>query len=149
MTESNPSISVLLQESRKFPPPPGFQKSAWVKDESIYGKAARDPEAFWAGWAKELEWIKPWKKVLEWNPPRAKWFVDGKINVCVNCVDRHVNAASGSKDRRNKAALIWEGEPGDTRTLTYGDLYREVNQFAGVLRKLGIQKATASPFISP
>ena len=85
--------------------------------------------------AGELEWTKPWSKVLEWEPPNARWFVDGKLNVSVNCVDRHVRTW-----RRNKAALIWEGEPGDTRTLTYWDLYREVNRFGNVLRKLGVGK---------
>ena len=78
---------------------------------------------------------QPWKKGLEWKPPHAQWFIDGKINISVNCVDRHVRGA-----RRNKAALIWEGEPGDTRTLTYWDLYREVSKFANVLRKLGVRK---------
>ena len=98
-------------------------------------EAAKDPEAFWAGFAKELEWIKPWSKVLEWNPPDAKWFVGGKLNVSANCLDRHVRTA-----RRNKAAFIWEGEPGDRRTLTYFDLYRQVCQFANVLKSLGVKK---------
>ncbi len=136
----NASIEALLQEGRKFPPSPEFSRHAWAKDPSIYEKAAKDPEAFWAGWAKELHWTQPWKQVLEWKPPRAKWFLGGKINACVNCVDRHVISGKGFHSRRNKAAVIWEGEPGDTKTLTYGDLYREVNQFANVLRKLGIKK---------
>jgi acetyl-CoA synthetase len=142
MTENKPadSIEVLFQEDRKFPPQPSFQKTAWMRDESIYQTAAKDPEAYWANWAKELDWSKPWKKVLEWKAPRAKWFIDGKINACVNCVDRHVFASDPQKNLRNKAAIIWEGEPGDTRTLTYWDLYREVNQFANVLKKLGIKK---------
>ncbi len=139
MTNPSPSIEVLMEEERRFPPPVAFQKSAWVKDESVYEKAAKNPEAFWAEWAKELYWTAPWKKILDWKPPRAKWFVDGKINVSVNCADRHV-FGSGVENRRNKAAIIWEGEPGDTRTLTYWDLYREVNRFAGVLKKLGIKK---------
>ena len=139
MTKSAPSIEVLLEEERRFPPPPAFQRSARVKDESVYEKASRDPESYWADWARELHWTKPWKKVLEWKPPHAKWFLDGKINASVNCVDRHV-FSSENPSRRNKAAIIWEGEPGDTRTLTYWDLYREVSRFAGVLKKLGIKK---------
>ena len=85
--------------------------------------------------ARELEWIEPLERVLEWKSPDAKWFVGGKLNASVNCVDRHVQTA-----RRNKAAIIWEGEPGDRRTLTYCDLYREVNQFANVLKRLGVKQ---------
>ncbi|HEY9479614.1 MAG TPA: AMP-binding protein, partial [Gemmatimonadaceae bacterium] len=128
-------IDVLLQEDRKFPPPEEFARSADVSSSEIYDRAARDPEAFWAAQAGELEWSKPWSKVLDWNPPWAKWFVGGKLNASVNCLDRHVRTA-----RRNKAALIWEGEPGDKRTLTYWDLYREVCQFANVLKSLGVGK---------
>lgn len=143
MTESkvaNPSIEVLLQEERTFPPPVTFQKAARIKDPQIYEKAAKDPEAYWAEWAKQLDWIRPWKNVLKWKPPFAKWFVDGKINACINCVDRHVFSGTGRHPRRNKAAILWEGEPGDTRVLTYWELYRGVNRFAGVLLKLGIKK---------
>lgn len=129
-------IDVLLQENRKFPPPPAFTKSANVSTAKIYEEAARDPEKFWAGEARQLEWIKPWTKVLEWNPPHAKWFIGGKINVAANCVDRHLNGP-----RRDKAALIWEGEPGDERILTYAELHREVCRFANVLKKLGVRKA--------
>ncbi|MEP6857363.1 MAG: acetate--CoA ligase [Gemmatimonadales bacterium] len=132
MTED---IDVLLQENRKFEPPGEFTLTANVSSPGIYQNAERDTEKFWAEQARELEWIKPWKKVLDWKPPHAQWFIDGKINVAVNCVDRHVRGS-----RRNKAALIWEGEPGDTRTLTYWDLYREVSKFANVLRKLGVKK---------
>ena len=114
-------IDVLLQENRKFEPPPEFRLTANVSAPEIYDKANLDYEKFWAEQARELEWIKPWKKVLEWKPPHAEWFVGGKLNVSVNCIDRHVRGA-----RRNKAALIWEGEPGDRRTLTYWDLYCEV-----------------------
>jgi acetyl-CoA synthetase len=101
----------------------------------VYARADRDPEAFWAAFASELEWSTPWKTVLEWTPPHAKWFVGGTLNASVNCVDRHVRGA-----RRNKAALIWEGEPGDRRTLTYFDLYRQVSQFANVLKSLGVTR---------
>ncbi len=128
-------IETLLQEGRQFAPPDSFREKETVGDESVYREAAEDREGFWARMAGELEWTKPWSKVLEWEPPNARWFVDGKLNVSVNCVDRHVRTW-----RRNKAALIWEGEPGDTRTLTYWDLYREVNRFGNVLRKLGVGK---------
>jgi acetyl-CoA synthetase len=116
-------IEALLQEGRQFAPPDSFREKATVADEAVYREAAEDREGFWARMAGELEWMKPWSKVLEWKPPHARWFVDGKLNVSVNCLDRHVRTW-----RRNKAALIWEGEPGDTRTLTYWDLYREVNR---------------------
>ena len=129
------TIDVFLQEKRQFPPPESFRKTAWVKDEKVYEEASRDPEAFWARFAEELVWIKKWGRVLEWKPPNARWFVGGKINVSVNCVDRWVKT-----ELCNKAAIIWEGEPGDRRTLTYRDLYREVNQFANVLKKLEVKK---------
>ena len=133
--QSTPEISALLQEDRVFEPSAEFVQQALVKDAAVYEEADRDPEGFWARFAHELEWSQPWSRVLEWNPPHAKWFVDGKINASVNCVDRHVRTA-----RRNKAALIWEGEPGDRRTLTYWDLYQEVNRFANVLKGLGVGK---------
>jgi acetyl-CoA synthetase len=131
----SPEIEALLKEDRSFPPADEFRSRALVNDSAIYAAAAKDPEAFWAGFAKELEWIRPWSKVLEWNPPDAKWFVGGQINIAANCLDRHVRTA-----RRNKAAFIWEGEPGDRRTLTYFDLYRQVCQFANVLKSLGVKK---------
>ena len=128
-------IDALLKEDRRFPPAEAFTRQANISDPGIYARAAADPEAFWAGFARELEWIQPWTKVLEWNPPDAKWFVGGKINASVNCVDRHIRGP-----RRNKAAFIWEGEPGDRRTLTYWDLYRQVNAFANVLKSLGVKR---------
>jgi acetyl-CoA synthetase len=134
-TPPSEEFSALMTENRSFPPSEAFRAAAVVSDPSIYDSADADPEGFWAGMARELEWIAPWDRVLEWQSPDAKWFVNGKINVSVNCVDRHIKTA-----RRNKAALIWEGEPGDRRTLTYFDLYREVNQFANVLRSLGVEK---------
>ena len=133
--QPNTEISALLTEHRSFPPPAAFRAGAHVADPGVYEQAAKDPEAFWASFARELEWMRPWDAVLEWKSPDAKWFVGGKINVSVNCVDRHVRTA-----RRNKAALIWEGEPGDRRTLTYFDLYREVNAFAHALKTLGVKK---------
>src|SRR3989338_4333569 len=134
-TNKSPELDVLLQEKRQFPPPETFQSQTWVKDESVYDKAARNPEAFWERWAAELSWFKKWERVLEWKPPYAKWFVGGQLNISYNCVDRWAKSSA-----RNKAALIWEGEPGDQRTLTYWDLYREVNQFANALKRLGIKK---------
>jgi acetyl-CoA synthetase len=131
----HPELEDLLREDRAFAPPADFQARAHVADPSIYAEAERDPEAFWARLAGELEWSRGWDRVLDWQPPNAKWFVGGKLNASVNCLDRHVRGA-----RRNKAALIWEGEPGDRRTLTYFDLYRQVSAFANVLRGLGIKK---------
>src|SRR5213596_3396965 len=128
-------FSDLLREDRTFPPSAEFRAKAVARDESIYAEAERDPEAFWARFASELEWSRPWAKVLDWQPPHAKWFVGGTINASVNCLDRHVRGA-----RRNKAALIWEGEPGERRTLTYFDLYRQVSTFANVLKSLGVGK---------
>ncbi len=127
-------IDVLLNETRKFEPSADFSRTANVSRD-VYDRAARDPEAFWAEMARELEWSKPFDKVLEWNPPWAKWFQGGTLNASVNCLDRHLRGA-----RRNKAALIWEGEPGDTRTYTYWDLHREVCKFGNVLRRLGVKR---------
>src|SRR3989442_1454633 len=125
----------LLREDRNFTPPEAFRARAVVRDERIYDDAAKDPEAYWARLAGELDWSRPWTTVLDWQPPHAKWFVGGQINASVNCVDRHVRDG-----RRNKAAIIWEGEPGDRRTLTYFDLQREVSKFANVLKSLGTKK---------
>ena len=129
------NFEALLHENRVIEASAEFKARAVVRDDSVYEKAERDPEAFWESFARELEWSAPWSRVLEWKPPFARWFVDGKINASVNCLDRHVRTA-----RRNKAALIWEGEPGDRRTLTYWDLFREVNRFASVLRGLGVNR---------
>jgi acetyl-CoA synthetase len=128
-------IDALLQEGRHFDPPEAFRAQAHVRDESVYEEAERDFEGFWAERAKELEWIKPWDEVLSWDPPNAKWFSGGKLNVSANCLDRHIRTAV-----KNKAAFIWEGEPGDTRTLTYWELYREVNRVANALKELGVRK---------
>jgi len=128
-------IDVLLHEHRKFEPPEAFRRDAHVSSTELYREAERDPERFWAHMAGALEWSRPWDTVLEWTPPHAKWFVGGKLNASVNCLDRHIRTA-----RRNKAALIFEGEPGDRRTLTYWDLYVEVNKFANVLKRLGVRR---------
>ena len=128
-------FEALLTETRSFPPPPAFTERAAAPDPSLYEEAAGDPEGFWARMASELAWTRPWDQVLDWRPPHARWFTGGQLNASANCVDRHV-----AGPRRNKAALIFEGEPGDRRTMTYWDLYREVNQFARVLDRLGVQK---------
>ena len=128
-------FDALLQEDRVFEPPAEFAAQANANDPGIYEEADRDHEGFWAKFAGELEWSRPWDTVCEWTPPTVKWFLGGQINASVNCVDRHVRTA-----RRNKAALIWEGEPGDRRTLTYWDLYQDVNRFANALRDLGVEK---------
>jgi len=132
---SSSEISALLSEHRSFQPPAAFRAAAHVSDPAIYEQALADPEAFWDSFARELEWIRPWDATLDWKSPDAKWFVGGQLNVSVNCVDRHVRTA-----RRNKAAIVWEGEPGDRRTLTYFDLFRDVNRFAHVLKSLGVKK---------
>jgi acetyl-CoA synthetase len=128
-------IDALLTENRKFAPSAAFRAAAHVADDSLQRRAEKDPEAFWAEQASQLEWSRKWSKVLDWKPPHAKWFTGGKLNVSVNCIDRHI-----SSWRRNKAAFIWEGEPGDKRTLTYWDLYVEVQKFANVLKKLGVKR---------
>ena len=138
-TSQQPNLDSILREKRVFPPPPGFAAQAHVKSleeyETLYRHSIQDPEKFWAEIAAELHWFAPWTSVLEWNPPWAKWFVGGKINLCYNCVDRH--ALGNNKD---KIAILWEGEPGEVRKLTYGDLYLEVQKFANVLKGLGIRK---------
>jgi acetyl-CoA synthetase len=128
-------IDALLIENRKFSPPDAFRRAARVSDNSLYKVAEKNSEAFWESQANELEWFEKWKTVCEWKPPHAKWFTGGKINVSVNCVDRHIKT-----ERRNKAALIWEGEPGDRRTLTYWDLYVDVQKCANMLKKLGVKR---------
>jgi acetyl-CoA synthetase len=132
---SAPEINALLNETRVFPPSPEWRDRALVTDPEVYARAAADPEAFWASFAASLEWIEPWTTVLEWKPPHAKWFTGGRLNVSANCLDRHLRTA-----HRNKAAIVWEGEPGDRRTLTYFDLHREVCQFANALKSLGVKK---------
>ena len=128
-------IDVLLKEDRLFRPSPAFRKQASLSDPRVYARADRDPEAFWAALAKELVWSRPWRKVLVWDPPHARWFVGGRLNASANCLDRHL-----STPLRNKAAIIWEGEPGDHRTLTYAQLHRETAKFANVLKGLGVRK---------
>ncbi|HST22334.1 MAG TPA: acetate--CoA ligase [Blastocatellia bacterium] len=128
-----------MKESRVFPPAEGFSQQAHIKSleqyERIYREAEADPEKFWSRIAGELHWFRTWDKVLEWDAPWAKWFVGGQINISYNCLDRHT-----ATWRKNKAALIWEGEPGEVRTLTYNQLLIEVSKFANALKSLGIKK---------
>jgi acetyl-CoA synthetase len=136
---ANRDIDSTLRENRVFPPPPEFSAKAHIGSlaeyEALYKQSIEDPETFWAGVAKELHWFKPWDKVLEWDLPWAKWFVGGKINLSYNCLDRHAHG-----ERAQKTALIWEGEPGEIRRLTYAELHAEVQRFANALKSLGIQK---------
>jgi acetyl-CoA synthetase len=139
--EITPQVNIdsILQESRRFDPPKEFSERAHIKSreeyDRIYAESVQDPEKFWGGIASDLHWFKKWDKVLEWNVPWAKWFVGGEINLSYNCLDRHVRSW-----RRNKAAIVWEGEPGDSRTLTYQQLLVEVEKFSNVLKGLGVQK---------
>ncbi len=129
-------IETLLDEQRRFPPPDSFKAQAHVRDTTPHERARRDPEGYWADWAKQLEWSRPWDRVLEWKPPHAKWFLGGKLNVSVNCLDRHVRAG-----KSGRVALIWEGEPpGQVRRITYGELHADVNKFANVLKGLGVRR---------
>ncbi|MFY9630167.1 MAG: acetate--CoA ligase [Candidatus Cybelea sp.] len=130
----NHAIEALFEESRRFPPSPEFTKQANAS-AGLYEQADRDYLAFWAEWARKLEWSKPFTTTLEWNEPFAKWFGDGELNVSVNCLDRHVRAGRGEK-----IAFYFEGEPGDRRTITYAQLLEDVNRFANGLRTLGIKK---------
>src|SRR6187399_2850326 len=125
-----------LLEQERFSPPDGFRERAVVHDPDIYERADEDFETFWAEQAEALDWDTKWDQVLDWsNPPFAKWFVGGKLNVSHNCLDRHVAAGRG-----DRVAIHFEGEPGDTRTLTYADLLAEVQHFANALKGLGVEK---------
>jgi acetyl-CoA synthetase len=133
------NIESLLQENRSFEPPSEFAAAARIKGaeeyEGIRRRALEDPESFWAGVASELDWFQPWARVLDWNPPFAKWFDGGTTNISHNCLDRHL-----AGPRRDKTAIHWEGEPGDTRSLSYAELHAQVAAFAGALRRLGVGK---------
>src|ERR1041384_8591388 len=127
--EAGPATNIesTLKEKRVFQPRKAFRVKAQIKSmaqyERMYRESVRDPEKFWGRAAEELEWFKKWRRVVRWKPPFAQWFVGGKTNICHNCLDRHLETP-----RKNKAALIWEGEPGEVRTLTYQQLYREVDR---------------------
>ncbi len=148
MSERSGQIVNVMKEERLFPPSPEFSAKARIKSVEEYERmrreAADDIPGFWAKFAPELHWFVPYEKVLEWEEPVAKWFVGGKTNVSYNCLDAHL-----STHRRNKAALIWEGEPGDTRVYTYQMLHDEVSRFANVLRRLGIGKGNVVSMYMP
>lgn len=127
------NIEALLDERRLFEPSKEFVDKANMSREDIY-EEGKDIEKFWAKAADNVDWFKKWDTLLEWKPPFAKWYIGGKLNISYNCLDRHL------KTRKNKAALIWEGEPGDEKVYTYWDLYREVNKFANVLKHFGVKK---------
>ena len=133
------NFSSLLRENRVFPPPADFAAMARIKSEAeykaMYTRSIEEPEAFWAEAASELEWFQPWDKVLDGDFPDAKWFTNGKLNLSHNCVDRHANGAL-----TDKVALLWEGEPGEVRRITYGELHVEVQKFANVLKSIGVQR---------
>jgi len=133
--QTGAAIQALLEENRTFPPSPEFVAQANANDPAIYDRAAADPEGFWAGYAGELDWFEKWHTVLDWEPPHAKWFVGGKLNAAYNCVDRHAKGP-----RRDKVAILFEGEPGDVRKITYGELYKEVCRTANALKSLGVGK---------
>ncbi len=145
---SSGQIDHVMRETRVFPPPAEFSAAANIPSmqayEALWKEADDDPEAFWDRQAKELHWFKPYDKVLEWNEPFAKWFVGGQTNVSYNCLDAHLGTP-----RQNKAALIWEGEPGDRRVLTYGMLHREVCKFANVLKSLGVKQGDVVSMYMP
>jgi acetyl-CoA synthetase len=137
-TGTGGGITSVLQETRTFPPPRDFVSAAHIKSEAEYDKMWRkakdDPAGFWGDMANHLHWFRKWDKVVDGEMPNTKWFAGGRINASYNCLDRHLTTW-----RKNKAAIIWEGEPGDTRVLTYQDLHREVCKFANVMKKLGIK----------
>jgi acetyl-CoA synthetase len=136
MSEREPTIEALYLEERTFPPPPHFKQDALVVDTSLYEEADRDYQGFWARQAADLlDWDREWRTILDWDLPFARWFVGGRLNVAANCLDRHVAAGRG-----DRVAYHWEGEPGDTRTITYADLHAEVCRFANVLAGLGVGK---------
>ena len=138
MSSPSPNITSVLKETRSFPPSAEFAAQANIKSlaeyEKLWQRAADDPAGFWGEQAESLSWFKKWDKVLEWNAPFSKWFVGGQLNASFNCIDRHLDGP-----RKNKAAIIFEGEPGDSRVLRYQDLHREVCKFANALKKIGIK----------
>ncbi|MGH2389099.1 MAG: AMP-binding protein, partial [Chloroflexota bacterium] len=133
--QSGATIEALFEERRSFPPPEEFRRRAVLTDPEVYKRAAADPEGYWASQAARLDWYSPWTTVLEWDLPYAKWFVGGTLNVSYNCLDRHVKAGQGER-----VAYHWEGEPGDTRTITYGDLLDDVCRCANALKELGVRR---------
>jgi len=138
MPSDDQKLDTILEEKRTFPPSAAFSKKAHIASmdeyKARYRKSIEDPEGFWGAAAGDLHWFRKWDRVLnEEDAPFFKWFEGGRTNIAYNCLDRHLDSAV-----RNKAAIVWEGEPGDRRVLTYRDLWREVNQFANALKKLGV-----------
>ena len=143
MTDQSTELSALLREERRFDPPAAFAAAA-VAQPGIYERAAADPVSFWEDQARRLSWAEPWKQALEWDLPFSKWFVGGKLNVAYNCVDRHVEAGLGAR-----VAFHWEGEPGDTRTITYAELHQMVCRAANALTSLGVEAGTTVAIYMP
>ena len=140
-----PELDVLMETERTFPPPPEFAAEANISDPGVYERAADDPEAWWASWAEKLKWIEPFDAVLDWSdPPHAKWFEGGKLNVSANCLDRHVDAGNG-----DRVAYLWEGEDASRREVTYAELLSETKKFANGLKKLGIGKGDVVGIFMP
>ena len=135
MSKDAGTLDALLTEDRRFSPSEDFRTRAVVSDADIYERANTNRESYWVEWAEQLDWFRRWDSVLEWQPPHAKWFVGGKLNVAYNCLDRHLNSS-----RSDQAALIWEGEPGDTRTYTYAQLHDAVCRFSNALKNLGVTR---------
>ena len=135
MSDEQRNIDALLQEARVFEPPSGFVERAVVSDPEVYARAESDPDAFWAEQAERLSWFRRWDSVMDRDPPWVRWFSGGSLNASYNCLDRHVEAGGG-----DKVAYHWEGEPGDTRTITYSQLLDEVCKFANGLKSLAVAK---------
>ena len=134
-TTQQATVSDLLQEDRIFSPPETFQKSALINDQSIYKEAENDRIAYWEKCAEQLDWYKKWDTTLSWEPPFAKWFIGGKLNACYNCLDRHIKNGLGQK-----IAILWEGEAGESLTLSYYNVYKAVNKMANAIKSLGVGK---------
>ena len=136
MATTDPTLDSLLHEERRFPPPPDFARRASAADPAVYAQAAANPEAFWERCAEQLHWFRRWERVLDWQPPFARWFLGGQLNAAYNCLDRHLHEGRGAK-----TALLWEGEPEDERKrYSYAELHREVGRAANALKALGVQK---------
>ena len=134
MADVQSTIDALLTERRVVEPSGQFREGAVWNDPAVYERAAADPEGFWAEQAATLRWSRPWDSVMEWNPPWVKWFLGGRLNISVNCLDVHVES------HPDRVAYHWEGEPGDRRTITYRALYEEVCRFANALKGMGVGK---------
>lgn len=137
---NKPQIEVLLNEKREFFPSAKFQSKAHAKDDALHLQAAQNPVLFWEQQAAQLTWYQKWSRALRWSPPHSEWFIGGKLNACFNCVDRHVFGAPGVDLKKNKTAILFEGEPGDTRAITYEELWREVTKLSNALLQMGVRK---------